>query len=57
MITMSVCPDKPPALLALASWISTLFFPLVVLGAGFLGEKMGRTAERVARFARARERE
>ena len=48
---------KTAGALALASWISTLFFPLVVLGAGFLGEKMGRTAERVARFARERERE
>ena len=28
---------KTAGALALASWISTLFFPLVVLGAGFLG--------------------
>ena len=28
--------------LALASWVSTVFFPLVVLGAGFIGPKMGR---------------
>ena len=27
--------------LALASWVSTVFFPLVVLGAGFIGPKMG----------------
>lgn len=45
---------KTAGALALASWISTLFFPLVVLGAGFIGPKMGRAAERVARFARAR---
>ena len=34
--------------LALASWVSTVFFPLVVLGAGFIGPKMGRAAERAA---------
>ena len=45
---------KTAGALALASWISTLFFPFVVLGAGFIGPKMGRAAERVARFARAR---
>ena len=38
--------------LALASWVSTLFFPVVVLGAGFIGPKMGRGAEWVARGAR-----
>lgn len=34
--------------LALASWVSTVFFPLVVLGAGFIGPKMGRAVERAA---------
>ena len=38
--------------LALASWVSTVFFPLVVLGAGFIGPKMGRAAERAARGVR-----
>ena len=38
--------------LALASWVSTVFFPLVVLGAGFIGPKMGRAAERATRGVR-----
>jgi hypothetical protein len=38
--------------LALASWVSTGFLPLVVLGAGFIGPKMGRAAERAARGVR-----
>lgn len=42
---------KTAGALALASWVSTLFFPLVVLGAGFIGPKMGRGAEWVARGA------
>jgi hypothetical protein len=29
-----------------------VFFPLVVLGAGFIGPKMGRAAERAARGVR-----
>ena len=32
---------KAAGSLALASWLSTLFFPLVVLGAGFLGPVLG----------------
>jgi hypothetical protein len=35
---------KTAGALALASWVSTLFFPLVVLGAGYIGPKMGRGA-------------
>ena len=38
--------------LALASWVSTVFFPLVVLGAGLIGPKMGRAAERATRGVR-----
>lgn len=43
---------KTAGALALASWVSTLFFPLVVLGAGYIGPKMGRGAEWVKRGAR-----
>jgi hypothetical protein len=42
---------KTAGALALASWVSTLFFPLVVLGAGYIGPKMGRGAEWVKRGA------
>ena len=40
---------KTAGLLALASWTSTLFFPLVVLGAGAVGPRLGAAAEAVTR--------
>jgi hypothetical protein len=36
---------KAAGSLALASWVSTLLFPLVVLGAGWMGPKLGRFSE------------
>ena len=47
----AVAAGKTAGKLALASSVSTLFFPLVVLGAGYIGPKMGRGAEWVKRGA------
>lgn len=45
---------KSAGLLALASWCSTLLFPWVVLGAGWLGPRLGTWAAKTTAWAAAR---